>query len=333
MGDNTMKNRISLYTEPEKAAISSFLSALILLVLMFVFILSVNYDADELNSLLRSDYSYSAIMQNSVHENDYYQFNASIEFALSIDDMIGLNADVLMQTQDTEYTEIVCWNADLLNKKGIAVSKNLAKSNGLGIGDKLYSKNVVNGEICGYTIEQIIPEAFSVGSEKITVRKDGMIIMGFDEQYAENISHNSIVFTDKPIGSLSEIGMPENIIYREDKIAASMCRIAPYLFAVGAASAFLMIALVVLLTNYARENFKRLMILGFEKRKLNAAYCRLVICTGLVTAAGSFVLSCTALLFVGFSMLKMLMMIFMLIIELVALIAASYISNIRLWRK
>ncbi len=75
------------------------------------------------------------------------------------------------------------------------------------------------------------------------------------------------------------------------------------------------------------------MILGFEKIALNAAYCRLVICTGLVTAAGSFVLSCAALLFVGFSMLKMLMMIFMPVIELVALIAASYISNIRLWRK
>ncbi len=69
MGDNIMKNRVSLHTEPKKTAISSFLSALILLVLMFVFILSVNYDADELKPPPHNSIRYNIFRKKKKDKN------------------------------------------------------------------------------------------------------------------------------------------------------------------------------------------------------------------------------------------------------------------------
>ncbi len=301
--------------------------------LMLILILSVNKDAIRLNSLLQSDYDYSVTMQDTVRKDDYYQFNAGIEFTLSADANTSLNADIVMQSKDSLYTDMVSWNAEPLSTNGVAVSENVAKSNNLHIGDKLYSKHIVNGESCEYAIEQFLPEAVSVRVTNGINHSDGIIIMGYDERYIENIAHSSIVFTKDSINDLSAIGSPENIVYRDDEIISSLRSIIPYLAVLSVVSIVTTVALTVLLTKSVSSNFKRLIMLGFDRKQLNKAYYRLVRGTGSTSIITSFALSGIVFLFIKLSVVKILIMMLIPFIEIITLLIASNISNKRLWRK
>lgn len=328
-----MKNRIALHAEPKKTTIISLIFTLISFVLMITLILSVNKAAIQLNSLLHSDYDYSVTMQDIVRKDDYYQFNAGIEFTLSADANISLNADIVMQSKDSIYTDIVSWNTEPLSTNGVAISENLARSNGLRNGDKLYSKHIVDDEIYEYTIDQILPESVSVRSSNELNKSDGIIIMSYDGRYIENITHISIVFTKDSINDLSAIGSPENIVYRDDEIMSSFQIIILY-------SAFLIIISIVTaivfslsLKNNISSNFRRLVMLGFKKKRLNNAYFKLVHITGIISIIVSTALSGIVFLMVGFSAVKLLIMLSIPSTEIITLIIVSYISNKRLWRK
>lgn len=331
-GDNTMKNRIALYAEPKKTAITSLVFVLTSFFLMIILILSVNKATIKLNSLLHSDYDYSVTMQNTVQKDDYFQFNAGIEFTLSADANTSLNADVVMQSKDSVYTDMVSWNAEILSSDGVAISENLAGSSGLHIGDKLYSKHIVNGEKCEYTIEQLIHEAVSVRATNGTNYSNGIIIMGYDERYIENITHSSIVFTKEPINELSAIGLPENIVYRDDEIMSSVQNIVPYLAVLSVISIVTTITLTFLLTKSVSSNFRRLAMLGFNRKQLNKAYYMFIHVTGIISIIVSLVLSSSVFLFVKFTVPKILLLLLLLFIEIIALLIASNISNKRLWR-
>ena len=328
-----MRNRIALHAEPKKTLIASLAFTLISFFLMLILILSVNKDAIQLNSLLQSDYDYSVMMQDTVRKDDYYQFNAGIEFTLSADANTSLNADIVMQSKDSLYTDMVSWNTEPLSTNGVAVSENVAKSNNLHIGDKLYSKHIVNGESCEYVIEQLLPEAVSVRVTNDTNHSEGIIIMGYDERYIENITHSSIVFTKESINDLSTIGSLENIVYRDDEIMSSLRSIIPYLTVLSVISIVTTVALTVLLTKSVSSNFKRLITLGFDRKQLNKAYYRLVHIAGIIAIIASLVLSGIVFLFIKFSIVKLLILLLIPFIEIITLLIASNISNKRLWRK
>lgn len=328
-----MRNRIALHAEPRKTIITSLVFTLISFFLMLILMLSANKDAIRLNSLLHSGYDYSVTMQDTVRKDDYYQFNAGIEFTLSANANTSLNADIVMQSKDSLYTDMVSWNAEPLNTSGVAVSENLAKSNNLHIGDRLYSKHIVNGESCEYTIEQLLPEAVSVRANNGMNHSDGIIIMGYDERYIENITHSSIVFTKDSINDLSEIGSPENIVYRDDEIKSSLRNIIPYLAVLSVISIVTTIALTVLQTKFVSCNFRRLIMLGFDRKQLNTAYYRLVHVDGIVSIIASFALSGIVFLFIKLSVVKLLILLLIPCVEVITLLIASNISNKRLWRK
>lgn len=328
-----MRNLIALHAEPRKTIIASLAFTLISFFLMLILILSVNKDAIQLNSLLQSDYDYSVMMQDTVRKDDYYQFNAGIEFTLSADANTSLNADIVMQSKDSLYTDMVSWNAEPLSANGVAVSENVAKSNNLHIGDKLYSKHIVNGEKCEYTIEQFLPEAISVRATNGTSHSDGIIIMGYDERYIENITHSSIVFTKDSINDLSAIGSPENIVYRDDEIISSLRSIILYLAVLSVVSIVATVALTVMLTKSFSSNFRRLIILGFDRKQLNKAYYRLVRGTGIISIIASFAFLGIVFLFVNYNAVKLLILLLIPFIEIITLLIASNISNKRLWRK
>ena len=328
-----MRNRIALHAEPRKTIITAVSFTLISFFLILILMLSINKDAIQLNSLLHSDYDYSVTMQDTVRKDDYYQFNAGIEFTLSDDANTSLNADIVMQSKDSLYTDMVSWNAEPLSINGVAVSENVAKSNNLHIGDKLYSKHIVNGEKCEYTIEQFRPEAIRVRATNGTSHSDGIIIMGYDERYIENITHSSIVFTKDSINDWSTIGSPENIVYREDEIMSSLRSIIPYLAVLSVISIVTTIALTVLLTKSVLSNFKRLIMLGFDRKQLNKAYYRLVHFAGIIAIIVSLALSGIVFLFIKLSVVKLLTLLLIAFIEIIILHIASNILNKRLWRK
>lgn len=328
-----MRNRIALHAEQRKTIITALSFTLISFFLMLILILSVNKDAVQLNSLLHSDYDYSVTMQDTVQKDDYYQFNAGIEFTLSADANTSLNADIVMQSKDSLYTDMVFWNAEPLSTNSVAVSENLAKSNGLHKGDKLYSKHIVNGESCEYAIEQLLPEALNVRVTNGMNHSDGIIIMGYDERYIENITHSSIVFTKDTINDLSAIGSPENIVYRDDEIMASLRSIIPYLAIFSLISIVIMLSFTILLTKSVSSNCRRLIILGFDRKQLNKAYYRLVRGTGIISIIASFAFSGIVFLFVNYNAVKLLILLLIPFIEIITLLIASNISNKRLWRK
>ena len=328
-----MKNRIALHTEPLKNVVTSLVFSLTSLFLMLTLILSINKDSIQLNSLLQSNYNYSVLMQDNVQKDNYYKFNASIEFALADDSQASLNADVIMQSQGSLYTDLVYWNADTLDSSCVAVSQNLAMLYGLHIGDRIYSKHIVNGKKCEYSIVQIVPEIVNVRTSEGVNNNDGIIIMGFDELYVENITHSNIVFAKDKINNLAAIGTLENVVYRDDEIITSIKNVIPYIAIISICAIALTFVFVTSLTQYVSYSFRRLVMLGFEKRQLNRAYYRYVYGAGIVSIVVSFALSNIVFLQVGFSAVKFFLLMFVPIIELITFNIDSTILNKRLWRK
>ena len=132
---------------------------------------------------------------------------------------------------------------------------------------------------------------------------------------------------------MSAIDSLENIVYRDDEIMLSLRSIIPYLVVLSIVSIVTSVAFTVLLTKSVSSNFRRLIILGFDRKQLNKAYYRLVRGTGIISIIASFAFSGIAFLFVNYNAVKLLILLLIPFIEIITLLIASNISNKRLWRK
>ena len=132
---------------------------------------------------------------------------------------------------------------------------------------------------------------------------------------------------------MSAIDSLENIVYRDDEIMLSLRSIIPYLVVLSIVSIVTSVAFTVLLTKSVSSNFRRLIILGFDRKQLNKAYYRLVCGTGIISIIASFAFSGIAFLFVNYNAVKLLILLLIPFIEIITLLIASNISNKRLWRK
>lgn len=299
-------------------------------------IIFTNADFAQLNSLWHSDYVYSAITQQPVMQDDYYKFDAGISFELSSNAKTSLNVDIVMQSLESEYTDSVYWNVNKLDIYDIAISKNIAKAYGLSIGDKLYSKNVVDGKVYEYVIDQILPEITSVRVMKEkNYSSNGIIIMGYDKQYINNITHYSIIFTKKSIEemSLNISEMPENIIHRSDEIIIVCKKLLPYLLLFIMLSVLLTIGLVLFLVRYIKYNYKRLILLGFRKKELNKSYNMLICGTGAVSIVIVFFVSLFIFRFIGLCLFEAAFFSIIMLAEIVTLFLAAHFSKRQLWEK
>ncbi len=308
--------------------------SLISLFLSFILLKSSGSDLAHLNSLWQSNYTYSAVMNKSVGQDDYYQFSAGISFSLSTNVSSSLNADIVMQTIESEYSESVYWNARELSTYGVAISASIAEENGIAVGDKLYSKRVVDSEICEYTVEQILPEISTVRVSEQKNYSNGIIIMGYDRLYTDNISHSVLVFTKEPINELMEdfSDMPQNIIYRDDELVLVSLDIFPYIITFVLLAAIITIGLVMFLTKSITYNFRRLAALGFSKKLLDKAYIRNISGAGLCSIFLVFLVSIVALYREDIYP-QIILVLVVLGSEFITLIIANAISLRRLWRR
>lgn len=326
---------VNLHTEYKRTLLTIVLFSLLSLFLNFLILISLNSDFAQLNSLWCSDYIYSATMKEPVGQDDYYQLNAGICFSLSANAETSLNADVVMQPFKSEYSEQVYWNADQLSTYGLAISKGIAKENDLDIGDKLYSKRVIDGEICEYTVEQIVPEVSNVRVTKQKNYSNGIIIMGYDNVYIDNISKSALVFTKEPIDSLAGkfADMPVNIIYRDNEIFAVCKRLLPYVGIYTLLSAVCTVGLVLFLTKNIKYNFRRLIVLGFSKRELNRAYNRNIGGLGILSIMCVFLTTMIVLCWMKIYQNEVFLLGTISFIDFVTLIITAALSRRRLWRK
>ncbi len=296
--------------------------------------IAVGTDMSQLNTLLHSKYEYSATAQRSTLENTYYQYNAGISFTQSADSQTRFNAEVLMQTEEAHYSDVIYWNTTKLNSDGIAVSKNIAERHGLNVGDMIFSKHIVDGITKDYIIEKILPTVTSERVSENGKHSDGIILMGYDEQYATNISYSCIIFTNEPIEVVAEkcSEMPSDILYREDEIITVVTRILPYLlfFVLGAAA--LVVIAMIFLSKSVAGNFKRLVSSGADFGTLNYAYYKITIGTGMGLVIISVFISVTSFGMAGFYPINAVPVLAAVIAESFALVATATISNKHLWR-
>lgn len=296
--------------------------------------ITVGRDMSQLNTLLSSKYEYSATAQSSTLENTYYQYNAGISFTHSAAAQTRFNAEILMQTEEGNYSNAIYWNTIKLNGNGVAVSKNIADRHRLNVGDTIFSKHIVDGVTKAYIIEKILPAVTSVRVSGNGKHSDGIIVMGYDEQYAANISYGCIIFTNDPIEVVAEgcSEMPTDILYREDEIITVAMRILPYLLVFVLGAAALVVIAMIFLSKSVAGNFKRLVSSGADFDALNHAYYKITIGTGLGLVIISVIISAASFGMAGFYSMNVVPVLATVIAEAFALITTATISNKHLWR-
>ena len=319
----------------QKRALYIMLFFAMLLSLIGVFAaISANRYYVQLNSLIHSDYVYSVTSRSPGSQDSYFQFNAGINYSVSPESAVSLNANILMQSKETLYTDSVDWNAQELNSSGVAISEGIAKAEGLKVGDEIFSKHIVDGEIHAYTIEQILPDIIFARVSPGRTYSDGLIIMGTDEKYVDNISYSFVSYTSTPIEALTQelAEVPENILYRSDEIMTMVKELAPYLVLFLLLSIVIAIIMVGLLAKEIKHNFRRLMTLGWAKNHLDAAYWKHICRNSIPPVLIAFGASLGASLLLSFNTVKAAVMLIIFFAEVVAILLSALLLNRRLWR-
>ena len=268
------KERINLHANRMWVLSATSVYAVLSILLVTIVILVGNKHLARLISLDHSSYLYSSTMKSSIGQDDYYRFDAGIGFTQSVDAKRGINADIIMQTAESNYTDSVDWNADKLSTHEIAVSGEIARENGIDVGSVLYSKHVVDGITYEYTITQVLPFVSAISLEGIQTSADGIIIMGYDEQYASHLSHTVLVFTKEPIESLTKMysEAPVGIVYRDDNVSKLKAQLLPYIVLLIASTILLTVIFVFTMTRLVVYEFRRFQVLGFPKHNLNRSF-------------------------------------------------------------
>lgn len=328
-------SNVKLHFNRKSAAAYTTAFLAIFLLLTIIVAIPIKGTLAQIHSFMRSSYVYSAVAPSSTADDAYLQYNAGISFSLSADTKAGLNAEIVMQTAAAKYTDLVDWNTEQLGEHGVAVSGNIANKYRISVGDKLYSKNIIDGEVYEYTVEAILPAVTYTRGLQDDYHADGVIVMGYDEQYDSNITHTCIVFTMVPIETLALqcSSMPEGIIYREDEIASSFGGIAPYMVVYFLAVAVSMVVFVVFFVKRIAHNFRRLVMLGFEKKALNRAYYCTIGKAVLLAISITAIISAAAFCNAGIGVITIAPVACVLTAEFVVAIIAATILNRQLWRK
>lgn len=328
------KQCVNLHIDTKRTLIYLAFYSLFAILLNVLVVVSSNGSFAQAYVLLHSNYTYSVITNDSGQQDNYYRFNAGVYFALSAETDTSLDVDIVMQLKDSSYTDAVYWNTEELETNDIAISEGIARKYNLEIGDRLYSKHIVNGKVCEYLIKQILPEVEKVRVEKGAYTK-GIIIMGYDNEYVNNISHTSIAFMNDSIDELlyEMPGTFENILYRDDELNAVYQQLLPYLLIFILLSVLITVILVWFLTKDIKHNFKRLVMLGFERNGLNRIYNRRIFSGYSVATIVAFCISVIVFSFAGACRIATEFLVLLIVIDSVAVFCSVFLLKRQLWGK
>ncbi len=329
------KKNIGFHIERKSALISLVcLSALFILINLSV-VLLVGGDLAILETISRSKYTFSAVISESVGEDDYYTYNASVPFSVTEDDQRSINADVLMQTKESVYTEKVAWNVKKhLAPSEVAISNEIAERFKLEVGDSLISKNVVNGESQRYTISEILP---SIKRSRVTDRgadTKGLIIMGYDTLYHENISSQVIAFLYGDVNRFAKKQgiMPTELVYRDDEQMTLWQQIAPYAGVFWFLLGLCAVVFVLCQKRIIQHNFRRMASLGASRKSLNSEYYRYLLEIGYGGIILSTAVSIAFMTIISPVKYVAYLIVINTVIELLITMIAAIFVNKQLWR-
>ena len=326
--------KIDLHMDKKRALVLMLFFALAYFCVFLFAVLSIDKESAQLSSLLRSDYEYSAVSAKPILRDDYYRLNAGIGFSTTSDSKTGINAEVLMQSKDSQYTSSVEWNADKLTPSSVAITKGIAKANNLQVGNSIYSKHVVDGTVHEYTIEEILPEVSASKYSEKGAFTAGIIIMGYDQAYIDNITHTTLLYTKEPINeiSLRLSETPLDLLYRSDEIAFCFRIALPYWILFILIAILITVLLVILLTRMVSHNYKRLMTLGFDDKELNKSFYRMIFGESITSILMAFFLLIVISNLFIFSSVGLAFLLTILLVEFATLLISASVSKRKLWR-
>lgn len=262
-----------LHTNRKKVLAALTIQIVVTCLFHFLLVFSIDEFAIQLDNVLHSKYLFSAVSEEVQLPNTYYRFDAGICFSNKTDAQTNINADIVMQNGKGEYTDLVYWNSGKLSKYGIAISENIAHKYHIREGDVLYSKHIVTGAMVEYTVEQIVPSTVYIRSEGTELFNIGVIIIGFDQEYYSYLKHDCLLYTEIPVEQIGEYaGGISDIVYREQEIRSCFRKILPFCLLY---LSLCCVALIILANLQIKDiicNYKRLLMLGFEKKILVRTY-------------------------------------------------------------
>ena len=325
---------VDLHYTRKKVIFLVLMNGLLTFAAILLSIVPANDSLTQLFSLLHSKYHYSAFMQQTVLSNDYCVFNAGIEFSLARNSQTSINADIVMQTAESEYTDSVYWNAKRLGDTEIAITQNLASRNHLHVGDSLFSKNVIDGLIYEYSITQIVPETSNIRTLQGTSLKNGIIIMGYQKAYVDNISHEYVAYTNSLLDEMAHsfVEMPRSPLYRDDEIRYTATAIIPYIILLVVLYSALILIQAIFINREVRVNYKRLLALGADLKRLNKSHSKLLCFTSLGSGVIAIILSLTVGFLIGINRLFLIILLFILVVHMVVLYSYVSYSEKKMWR-
>ena len=291
-------------------------------------------ELSHLNALLCSNYLYSASIGELEEADSFISYNAGINFAVKADSEIGVNADVVMQTKEAEYTDLIYWKAERMMADEVAVSGGIAKKYKLKAGDYIYSKSVVDGKIREYLIVQILPDVTALRIKKGQNFTDGVIVMGYDSNYADNVSHSVVMFTDADIDYLSKksAGTLTDIIYRDDEIKDVCMGIVPYFVILELMSVVSAILFTIINKKNIEYNFRRLVLVGFSQKRLNSSLFFQILGMGIVSIVIYTILSLVFCKIVKYSVMFFILWGSIAFTEYITLLLVALVIKRQLWR-
>ena len=287
-----MKSDLKIHVHIRHTAILMAVCLISTVILSLLFVMSSGRHWIQLHSLFQSRYEYSAMVEESIGIDDFHVYKAGIVFVIHPDAEYRVNADILMQTAESDYSDQIPWNADPLGSLIIAISKNLADENKLTLGDTLYSKHLSTDLLTEYTIGQIVPAVNAARIDEIEMT-EGIIIMGYDQNYFYNIAHETVIFASKPVAELIEDDKvyPTRILYREDEITMKIKLLLLPIAAVFALSISISLFQASFTARLMLQNFKRLLLYGYPRRDLIIAWRKTFLGICLTVAVLSFFLN------------------------------------------
>lgn len=328
------KSGINLHMEQNRALTMMLFFALLFSLINIFSMISVRTDLTDLNSLLQSDYDYSVFTSEPLFQDDYYQFDAGIDFMVSTDENKSINAEILMQSEGSDYTDSIDWNAGKLEASCVAVSEGLARSLGLRIGDVIYSKHIIDGLTHEYTVQEILHERTNARESKQPSYHDGIIIMGYDGKYVDGISSRVMVFTKETLQQVDSkvSGTPEDIVYRSDEITAVIKNMAPYVLVFMFLAVQFAVGFVFTITKTIKYNFRRLSMIGFEKKTLDQSYRHLVYKVGFTSILIAFLISMAVSHMFVFCVVDAVFLTGIMFAEVIGMMVSEHSFRSQLWR-
>ena len=326
---------IDMHQNQRKTFVLIIVLTLALLFSLLILISSQKDEISHLGALRGSTYLFSGKTQECIGQDEYYFFDAGIAFTRSLESETSINADVIMQSSVSDYTESVKWNAVPLGVHEVAITENIARINGLKVGNEIFSKHIVSGSIIAYTIRQVLPEASRV---RITEKREftnGIIIMGYDSLYINHITHSILAFSSEPLDVFSQkyLQTPHSITYRADEIKLLLRQVLPALCIVAGCSAFFTILFVILFAKDVQHYYRRLIMLGFAKQLLITAYRKYLygaIGISLILYAA---LSSVILYYLGCGYTGVIIVLCTVVIDILAMLIGSIVCQKQAWRE